>query len=502
MANKPLKSIKFPTLNDTYTVDVQKDGEYPLLTAGEALHLAGSKQTDKVPYNIRSSYKGYKVEDKIVGGTVVFNQLASLSVSDWNKQTVTMTISGRNINLVPTSGSTAVKYARINTVENHVYLVCGKIKSDGTNEFSIGIYNSASNASLQRYVRTENSYADVAFVYKPSASAYFALRFANGAPTSASGDASDVMLVDLTLMFGSTIADYIYSLETAHAGDGVSYFRSLFPSSYYAYNAHELMSVKTSGKRISKTGEETITYSLSNIELRGLFKIDNGNLYCDGDTYESNGTVTRRYGIVDLGTLNWSVQGTGNDGGHVFSYTGVLVPRKFPANCISTIPVDNYSSWGNTKIGTINAGHSSVPLFASSATITGASAFKTAMSGQYLVYELATSTTETTDTYTSPQLVYEDGTEEYIDTRTVAIPVGHESSYYIDKIDNPVEKTTIAPVLTQFKADTALTANDFRFVGDDLYRITSSIANGGTLTPNTNCVKTTVAEMLKTLLNG
>ena len=45
-------------------------------------------------------------------------------------------------------------------------------------------------------------------------------------------------------MFGSTIADYIYSLEQANAGAGVAWFKKLFPNDYYAYNAGELLSVE------------------------------------------------------------------------------------------------------------------------------------------------------------------------------------------------------------------------------------------------------------------
>ena len=58
----------------------------------------------------------------------------------------------------------------------------------------------------------------------------------------------------------------------------------------------------------------------------------------------------------------------------------------------------------------------------------------------------------------------------------------------------------IAPVLDSMVADTALVANDFRIVNNTLYRITTSVASGATLTPNTNCTATTIAEILKSLL--
>ena len=58
---------------------------------------------------------------------------------------------------------------------------------------------------------------------------------------------------------------------------------------------------------------------------------------------------------------------------------------------------------------------------------TDATAFKSAMSGVYLVYELVTSTTETADSFQSPQIVDDWGTEEYVTTSIV--PVGHDTKY-------------------------------------------------------------------------
>ena len=47
------------------------------------------------------------------------------------------------------------------------------------------------------------------------------------------------------------------------------------------------------------------TYSLGNDELRGKFDLVNGEIVASGDVKESNGEITRKYGIVDLGTLTW-----------------------------------------------------------------------------------------------------------------------------------------------------------------------------------------------------
>lgn len=74
-----------------------------------------------------------------------------------------------------------------------------------------------------------------------------------------------------------------------------------------------------------------------------------------------------------------------------------------------------------------------------------------------------------------------------------------DNKKYIDEQDTLI-KSLIAPVLNDMIADTSLSANDFRIVNNTLYKITSSISSGGTLTPNTNCVATTIGAVLKSLL--
>ena len=73
----------------------------------------------------------------------------------------------------------------------------------------------------------------------------------NGAWTAgeSSGTALSVtggrdMVFDLSRMFGTAIADYVYSLEQATQGAGAAWFCRLFTKSYYAYNPGELMSVQ------------------------------------------------------------------------------------------------------------------------------------------------------------------------------------------------------------------------------------------------------------------
>ena len=141
-------------------------------TSATVINTSSSPVLDQLPYLFRASHFGGDREtDKLVGGTVAFNQLVQTT----------------DTSITVTSGH---KYlSKINNVQTIAI-------SDGT---AISI-----------------------------------------------NDGTEDNVHDLTLMFGSTIADYIYSLEQGTAGAGVAWFRNLFPKSYYAYNAGTLMSVKTS----------------------------------------------------------------------------------------------------------------------------------------------------------------------------------------------------------------------------------------------------------------
>lgn len=369
--------------------------------------------------------------------------------------------------------------------------------------------------------------------------------------------------IDLTQMFGSTIADYIYSLEQATAGAGVAWFKKLFPKDYYEYNAGELISVSglqshnmvgfnaldptktrvggaynptvgntinldtsgatysgtnpividvtaawrgcclisdpliagqqyevilktsapnTAGKRISQylidednrvitspynfvgnSGDSVVrtftpptsglrcavtiastsaqrinvtdacvhfsnpsrngeyepyvkhTYPLDNsLTLRGIPKLDASNsLYYDGDTYESDGTVTRKYGVVDLGGLTWN-KNKNSQGDDVFSSNGIqtvvknglCICSRYKTNTDTARPASM-----TDKTLSINAapllqsgyfGIGEIIIKDSSYTSQTGAEFKTAMSGVLLVYELATPTTETAEPYVSP----------------------------------------------------------------------------------------------------
>lgn len=171
----------------------------------------------------------------------------------------------------------------------------------------------------------------------------------------------------------------------------------------------------------------------SSLILRGITKLDaDGNLYYDGDSYEADGTVTRRYGIVDLGTLTWGIS-TNNR--FIATLTGI---KSSPDN--NTLPnaiMSDGSYIQSTGNGYNAAGDKSYyvstaeQIVIKNTAYSTSSDFTTAISGVYLVYELATPITETADPFQTPQAVDDFGTERYIVTAQggVEMPVGHITEY-------------------------------------------------------------------------
>ena len=499
---------------------------------------------DNEPYNFRPSGNGKGIgdreTDKIIGGSIAFNQLVRKSPEVYgasggstNYDLTTNTITWGCI-----SSSARLHFFQEQD-DSHTYFVKYKALStvDGAlrTEMSKGWAGATTNV-------TANVLTNVSAILKATTASDNLKRFqfyVNQSEYTLS--ITDLMVIDLTQLFGSTIADYIYSLEQGTTGAGVAYFRKLFSKPYYAYNDGELMSVKTSAHRMvgfnqwdevwelgaivnganypynsairgknyypcisgavyyvktpesctiwyydanktylssqsgrnititapsnaayfrvsmsvaygtvyhndicinrsnsQRNGEyepyEVNSYPLdSDLELRGIPKLDaNNNLYYDGDIYESDGNVTRKYGVyVFTGEETWTKYETGgkvtfNNGGRFPSNIDTsgngyaLMSGKYPyykAPYISAQPNKTFSLFASPTLSVCDDSFSDAAEFAAS------------LAGIVLIYPLATPTTETADAYQNPQICDGYGTEEYVDNRAVAIPVGHETEY-------------------------------------------------------------------------
>ena len=509
--------------------------------------------TDTTPYLFKAvgDVYGDRLEDKIVGGTVAWNQLVKngnfADKSWWDVPDASYSVN----NNVATMRATA-RYGGLRktffdaTVNNHVYFATMSVKTSASEKsvrFRLNggykdIYTVASDnwqtlQGLYKYANADNRFLQV-----------------QDLRTSDWDDVliKDTMCFDLTQMFGSTIANYIYSLEQATAGAGVAWFKKLFPKDYYAYNAGELLSVEglqshntvgfnqwdeewevgylgysssNEGQPIpmqnntirsknfikvlpntsyyfkypiaevhyvweydenknalghyqllasgnnnpfttpsdchyikfacepaygntynhdicinlsnpSRNGEyepyEKHSYPLdSSLTLRGIPKLDaSKNLYYDGDEYTSDGKVKRKYGVVDLGTLSWFKDGNA----YSFGKQTWLPDRDNFGAIINgyTFVKEGTDATNLDKIyKTIRYTEGYGAIYVKDSSYATTDAFKAAMSGVMLVYELATPTTETATPYTNPQIVSKYGTLEYV-TNSI-VPVGHKTTY-------------------------------------------------------------------------
>lgn len=188
-----------------------------------------------------------------------------------------------------------------------------------------------------------------------------------------------VGVFDLTQMFGSTIADYIYSLEQSQAGAGVAWFKKLFPKDYYPYSEPTIISSQTDRVDVASAGG-TISQ-----QIPTGFPVLNsaGSVYDYIDLNE--GKLHQRVGVVDLGTLDWA-KGT-------FSSVDHFVSLNFPtASPNGVCPI--YTKTNGSGVATMQDKEFLIystgsQLFIVDSTYTDAATFKSAMSGVMLVYELA-----------------------------------------------------------------------------------------------------------------
>lgn len=624
-------------LDELFAKKADNNGHYSDMTVGNAEQLISTVGIeDRVPYNFRRSGGGADVGDrevdKLVGGTIAWNQLVqngdfSNGTTNWAIVNGTGTTSDKVLTFTG-NGQASEHYVEqmFTTIAGHKYLVIADLQPNesGASSWVFRVYYNGTASNTSKVCSGSSWQTKSVIVSNTTSATTNRIRVITASDYSGQMKVRNPQIYDLTQMFGSTIADYIYTLETTHEGDGVAYFRSLFPKAYYPYNAGELMSVNTSAHEMvgfnqwdeewengyydrntgSKAGNsnttyirsknyipclpsltyyylpprihasnntyyavlfydkdknfisaETVSYSQTytatapstakfmtfyveigttgatyrndicvnlssskngtyepyqkytyplddSLTLRGIPKLDaNNNLYYDGDTYESDGTVTRRYGVVDLGTLSWSVAGSDSQ---LFSadvsglgVTTNMICKQFLAvnKAANDLSAGEMTNPVNGKLYVYNGG-----------TWSDAAAFKTAMSGVYLVYELATPTTETADPYTNPQNLDPYGTEEYVDERTVAVPVGHDTLYLENlraKIEGlPWDMSMLAPIENGATASQAYAQGKYFMRNNQFCKAKTSIASGATFTLGTNYEVTTVGAELYSALNS
>ena len=491
--------------------------------------------TDETPFLTRQTlnptgFSGY-VREKLIGASYAWNQLVqngnfATTGSGWTTIRGSLSVSN-NVGTFTSGAGSDNALRNVLTdyyIAGHKYLISFKYKSNVAFDFQPPVKADVvhcgitSNWTTVILLVTNSTYAvalNTAYWY-------------NYDSLTASAWVLQLMeyqAIDLTLAFGSTIADYLYSLTN---NGGITKLRDMgFPIDKYTPYGYGLYSVKTSGKKIvgknlvgeiihgkvlhfstglpvdnanycitdyiairpnltlvfsnTATGGENwiydmsknpvrvlelpsttprtvtftengyircsalnneqvqieigstpttyeepsiTTYSLGNDELRGKFDLVNGEIVVSGDVKESNGEIDRVYGIVDLGSINWN---SGSYGGTAGKYTDAVTTIKLPTygttpNMVST----KYVPCGCTGALYTAAPDNSITCESGQPRLWVKT---TDTPSGYLIYELATPTTEQSTPFADPMSLVGATTEEYIDDRDIPCPVGAERQY-------------------------------------------------------------------------
>ena len=223
-----------------------KSGVYPDLIAGN-LHSDASF-VDSQPYYFRpvagSADVGQSKTWQLSGGSVVWNQIAPTNTDDWSTvagSSFSISDNGRTFKVTSKNDNNADNRSRFEIKPNHVYYAsCATITNSADTAQGAMSFRSGTRTQL----KSKNTAG--AFMYKTpndTATYTFGLWLVSSAPNGVYATFTDVILIDVTVMFGATVADYIYAMETANAGDGVAWFKRLFPATYYSYCKPTIYSV-------------------------------------------------------------------------------------------------------------------------------------------------------------------------------------------------------------------------------------------------------------------
>ena len=243
--------------------------------------------TDKVPYTFKAVGRdvyGDRESDKIVGGTVAWNQLVQngnfADTSVWSTQGYgTLSANGNVGTFTISQATTSARIEQtMNPIKGHKYLAIASIKPNKAFDVVMSFRTTGAGTYIARQTMTANAWNYIFGVRNAVdsdlESNVFRVYPFLGTQTVEVGDTiqfRDIICFDLTALFNPTIADYIYSLEQSQAGAGVAWFRRYFPKSYYPYDPGTLRSVE------GVSAHETVGFNQWDEEWEvGVYKNTNG----------------------------------------------------------------------------------------------------------------------------------------------------------------------------------------------------------------------------------
>ena len=329
----------------------------------------------------------YVSVDKVGGKSVVWNQ----HVNGYSAVGITHTTSGGVVTITPTSSSNRFVAKEnldyISVVNGHKYLATVEIKSDGEHDHDVGFQN-----YLIGGVKKTNSatWTQLSVIVNATSTGRVYFQLYSTSNTAYQIKDGSFNVIDLTQMFGSTIANYIYSLEQSQAGAGVEWFKKLFPDDYYPYSEPTIISSQTDRVDVARADGTTSQHITTGFPALNSA----GSVYDYIDLNE--GKLHRRVGVIDLGTIEWSKGGSNNKTSWVPVSWRTNVKPVQSTDILANILCDKYYTdiagnverQVNDKTIAVNKA-AWVYIYDSAYVNATPQEFKTAMSGVMLYYELA-----------------------------------------------------------------------------------------------------------------
>ena len=247
------------------------DGNYQSMTVGLSNNLDSKlTENDQSAYNFRPTATMGSVElevgspckvKSIIGGSLGFNQPVKNGNFDGTTNWSTFNLvensftTNNNVASFTASSQSGCILQDIDIMPNHKILFIADIKLT-TASSSVQLYLQSrvgGSNTYAKYTSATTNWQTISTIISNDTTTSIRIQIRDN--RSSDWDTiqvKNVMAIDLTAMFGSTIADYIYTLEQGTAGAGVAWFKRYFPKPYYPYTAiGNFVSVKTSGKKIT-----------------------------------------------------------------------------------------------------------------------------------------------------------------------------------------------------------------------------------------------------------
>ena len=211
-----------------------------------------------------------------------------------------------------------------------------------------------------------------------------------------------------------------------------------------------------------------------------------GQTVYGGNIDVTSGVLTVDRAMVDLGTLNWLYSSV-RDFFYV-NLTGIKYSADMISDMYKSVGIKTDSQMALEPTGTIGQTANSEEIKIRNTDYTNATAFKTAMSGVQLCYELAAPLTIQLTPHEVRSLLGSNNI--WADTGDTEATYRADPTLYISRLTEPD---------ADMIADANITSGQYFMVGNTLYKATANIASGATISPNVNCTRKSLSEALNEL---